>query len=290
MDDRSVKKSTRWFRLITPSLCFLLLMVPMGKAQTLRELAGRYGVLYGAAVGSAFWSPDSLYKETLKRECNIIVAENVMKFALIEPKRNEFNWTRADDLVNFAKRNNMKIRGHNLIWHAQSEWASTLNAGRDEMMAVMRNHILTVVGRYKGKIYEWDVVNEAIDDGKGFLRDTFWKQKIGDDYIDLAFKFAHEADPGALLFYNDYSGEDMGTKSNKIYQLVSGMMQRGIPINCVGLQCHFVSGTIDTAGIDKNINRLAALGLKVSITELDIRMQLPVDSAMPNSKGKNTRP
>lgn len=268
------------------SLCSLLLIVPMGNAQTLRELSEKHGILYGAAVGSAFWGSDSLYRETLTRECNIIVAENVMKFSLIEPRRNEFNWTRADDLVNFARRNNMKIRGHNLVWHAQSEWASKLDAGRDEMIAVMRNHIHAVVGRYKGKIYEWDVVNEAIDDGNGFLRDTFWKKNIGDDYIDLAFRFAHEADPGALLFYNDYSGEDMGAKSDKIYQLVSGMLKRGIPLHGVGLQCHFVSGAINAADIDKNIKRLAALGLKVSITELDIRMPLPANSAMLEQQGK----
>ena len=154
------------------SLCVSALMVQSTAAQSLRDLASKRGILYGAAVGAAFWKPDSAYRDLLARECSIIVAENEMKFNLIEPERGRFNWTRADDLVAFAERNGMKIRGHNLVWHAQSDWASKLNAGRDEMIAVMRSHILAVAGRYKGKILEWDVVNEAIDDGDGFLRDT----------------------------------------------------------------------------------------------------------------------
>jgi len=287
MEDHPVKKCSNCLRLAVLFLFYLIMTVPEGNAQTLRQLADRHGIFYGAAVGSAFWGADSQYKETIKRECNIIVAENVMKFALIEPRQNQFNWTRADDLVAFALKNNMKIRGHNLVWHSQSEWASKVNGSRDEMIAIMRNHILAVAGRYRGKIYEWDVVNEAIDDGNGFLRDTFWKQRIGEDYIDLAFRFAHEADPEALLVYNDYSGEDMGAKSDKIYKLVSGMKQRGIPIHVVGLQCHFTFGKLPNAGdIDKNIKRLAALGLQVSITELDIRMQMPADSAKLDEQGK----
>jgi endo-1,4-beta-xylanase len=265
---------------------FAAFFAQTSSSQTLRELASKQEIFYGAAVGEAFWGPDSLYRETLRRECNIIVAENEMKFSLIEPQRGVLSWSKADDLVSFAEKNKMKIRGHNLVWHAQSEWASELNAGRDEMIVIMREHIHKVVGRYKGKIYEWDVVNEAIDDGDGFFRDTFWKRTIGEDYIDLAFKFAHEADPQALLFYNDYGAEDMGKKSEKVYQLVSGMIKRGIPVHGVGLQCHFTLGEIDTAGIDTNIKRLAKLGLKVSVTELDIRMQLPATPAMLEQQGK----
>ncbi len=274
-------KTRLWvFPIALVCLCMIVPAVQAGAAQPLRELAAKHGVLFGAAVGAAFWSPDSAYRKILERECSIIVAENEMKFNLIEPESGRFNWTRADDLVAFARKNNMKIRGHNLVWHAQSDWASKLNAGRGEMIAVMRAHILAVAGRYSGKILEWDVVNEAIDDGDGFLRDTFWKRTIGDDYIDLAFRFAHEADPHALLFYNDYGGEDMNVKSDKIYRLVKDMLARGVPLHGVGLQCHFVTGEIDTAGIDRNIKRLGALGLKVSVTELDIRLKLPADRDM----------
>lgn len=279
-------KCPLWLRLAALSFCLAVLIVQTSPAQTLRDFAQRRGICYGAAVGEAFWGTDSLYREMLSRECNIIVAENEMKFALIEPVRGKFSWSRADDLVSFAQKNGMKIRGHNLVWHAQSEWASSLDAERDEMIAVMRDHIRAVVGRYKGRICEWDVVNEAIDDGDGYLRDTFWKKKIGDDYLDLAFRFAHEADPKALLFYNDYDAEDMGKKSDKVYRLVSGMLKRGVPIHGVGLQCHFALGKMDTEGMDRNIKRLAALGLKVSITELDIRLPLPATPAMLEQQGK----
>lgn len=284
-----MKTPSRGFSAACILLCVSALTVQTVTAQPLRELAAKRGVLYGAAVGAAFWKPDSSYRDLLARECNVIVAENEMKFDLIEPERGRFNWTRADDLVAFAERNGMKVRGHNLVWHAQSDWASKLNAGRDEMIAVMRAHILAVAGRYRGKILEWDVVNEAIDDGDDYLRDTFWRKAIGDDYIDLAFKFAHEADPHALLFYNDYGGEGMNTKSDKIYRLVKDMLARGVPLHGVGIQCHFVAGEIDTAGIDTNIKRLAALGLKVSVTELDIRLKLPADGAMLARQGEEYR-
>ncbi len=241
-------KTRLWvFPIALVCLCMIVPAVQAGAAQPLRELAAKHGVLFGAAVGAAFWSPDSAYRKILERECSIIVAENEMKFNLIEPESGRFNWTRADDLVAFARKNNMKIRGHNLVWHAQSDWASKLNAGRGEMIAVMRAHILAVAGRYSGKILEWDVVNEAIDDGDGFLRDTFWKRTIGDDYIDLAFRFAHEADPHALLFYNDYGGEDMNVKSDKIYRLVKDICAR-VAAPRRGPPVPFVTGEIDTAG------------------------------------------
>ena len=248
--------------------------------ETLSTLAKKKGIYIGAAVGSPFWGTDPRYKETLAREYNIIVPENAMKFDQLETKRNTFNYKNADDLAAFAAANGMALRGHNLVWHQASGWleaATTL--GRDEMLAILKNHIDNVVGHYKGKILEWDVVNEALDDNAG-LRNTFWRQRVGDDYLDSAYAWAHRADPAALLFYNDYSGEGMGGKADRVYALVKGLQDRGIPIHGVGLQCHFESGkSFSASDIDKNIKRLGALGLRVSITELDFRMQLPADSA-----------
>ncbi|MDB5106461.1 MAG: glycoside hydrolase family 10 [Fibrobacteres bacterium] len=248
--------------------------------ETLGSLARKRGVYVGAAVGGAFWGGDARYRETLKREFNIMVAENAMKFDQVEPKRNQFSWKQADDLAAFAQANGMALRGHNLVWHQSSGWIEAATGmERADMLTALKTHIDSVVGRYRGRILEWDVVNEAVDDNAG-LRNTFWRQRIGDDYLDSAFTWAHKADPAALLFYNDYSGEGMGGKSDRIYALMKGMKDRGVPIHGVGLQCHFAaSKSFSATDIDKNMKRLGALGLRVSITELDFRVTLPADSA-----------
>jgi endo-1,4-beta-xylanase len=268
------------YKLITALLFLILVSTSSVPAQEpLLSMAEPHGVYIGAAVGSAFWRNETYYRETLAREFNILVAENEMKFDRIEPSRNNFNWERADELIAFAEENNMKVRGHTLVWHQQSGWAEGLDVSREEMIEVMKNHIQAVVGRYQGRVWQWDVVNEGIDDGGGILRDTFWRRKIGDDYIDLAFQFAHEADPDALLFYNDYSGEGMGGKSDKIFNFVTDMLERGLPIHGVGLQCHFQNTGFPAQDMDRNMKRLNELGLMVAITELDFRINMPADDA-----------
>jgi endo-1,4-beta-xylanase len=249
--------------------------------ETLGSLATQRGVYVGAAVGSAFWGADDRYQSTLK-EFNVIVAENAMKFSSLEPTRNHFTWQQGDDLAAFAAANGMALRGHNLVWHQQSDWVANAAAGlsRIEMLAILKNHIDSVVGHFRGKILEWDVVNEAVDDGTGGLRNSFWRQRIGDDYLDSAFTWAHRADPQALLFYNDYSGEGMDGKADKIYDLAKGLKARGIPIDGVGLQSHFTNDNdFSTVDIDRNLKRLAASGLRAAFTEVDFRLALPVDSA-----------
>ncbi len=249
-------------------------------AETLASLAKKRGINIGAAVGGAFWGTDVRYKETLAWEYNIIVPEYTMKFDQLETQRGVFNWKYGDDLAKFTAAHGMALRGHNLVWHQSSGWLEAANTlSRIEMLTILKNHIDSVLGHYRGKILEWDVVNEAVDDNAG-LRNTFWRQRVGDDYIDSAYVWAHRADPTALLFYNDYSGEGMGAKADRIYALIKSMKDRGIPIHGVGLQCHFQSSkSFSTSDIDKNMKRLGALGLRVSITELDFRMKLPADSA-----------
>ncbi len=271
-------------RINTAALALFLSVTAMAvpAQETLGSLAKKRGVFVGAAVGDAFWGGDARYKDTLKKEFNLIVAENAMKFDQLEPSKNRFTWKQGDDLAAFAAQNGISLRGHNLVWHQQSGWIANAAAGlsRIEMQAVLKNHIDSVVGHFQGKILEWDVVNEAIDDGAGALRESFWKQRIGSDYLDSAFTWAHRADPKALLFYNDYSGEGMGGKSDKIYDLVKGMKDRGVPIHGVGLQSHFAAQALfSTADIDRNLKRLGALGLRVSFTEVDFRLPLPADSA-----------
>lgn len=249
-------------------------------AGTLRDAATPRGFAIGAAVGGAFWGGDARYRPLLKREFNILVAENAMKWDQIQTRRGEFAWAKADELVAFARESGAAVRGHVFVWHQQSRWIEEGGFGREEMLSLMKAHIAAVAGRYKGKVREWDVVNEAVDDGAGTLRASFWRTRIGDDYIDSAFAFAHAADPAAKLYYNDYSAEDMGAKSTKVYNLVKGLKDRQIPIHGVGLQCHFQADAWPRpADIDRNLKRLAGLGLEVSLTEVDFRVRLPADSA-----------
>jgi endo-1,4-beta-xylanase len=262
---------------------FLLLLmaffISIPAQEPLLSMADPHDIYIGAAVGSAFWRNEPYYRETLAREYNILVAENEMKFSRIEPDQNSFYWEKTDELIAFAEENNIKVRGHTLVWHNQSGWAENVNANREEMIEILKNHIHQVVGRYKGRVWQWDVVNEGILNNDDFLRNSFWRQKIGDDYIDLAFQFAHEADPDALLFYNDYGAEGMNGKSDKIYNYVKSMLERGIPVHGVGLQCHFQNTGFPADEMDQNIKRLNELGLLVAITELDFRIDMPADNS-----------
>lgn len=246
--------------------------------ETLRELAEARGIAIGAAAETNFRDIDQRYSTLLAREFNMVTAGNAMKFGPLRPSRNTFNFNAADALIDFAEANDMQVRGHTLLWHNQNpDWLNNGNFSRDEMIEIMREHITTVVGRYRGRIVAWDVVNEAIADN-GQLRNTIWLQTIGPEYIEMAFEFAHEADPQALLFYNDYNAEGSGTKSDAVYNLVRDLRQRGIPIHGVGLQMHVTVGFSPTAAsVLANMQRLEALNLYVHITEMDVRM--PVNSS-----------
>lgn len=253
---------------------------PAVAQETLRALAAKRGISIGTAVGGAFAGGDARYKATLKKEYSILVGEYQMKWDHLQPQPGTFTWTRADELATFARENGAALRGHTFVWHKGTKWLEEGNFTREEMLSHLRRHIQAVAGRYKGQVREWDVVNEAIDDGSAILRDSFWRKRIGDDYIDSAFHIAHRADPGARLYYNDYSAEDMGAKSNKVYNLVKGMVERKVPIHGVGMQCHFrVDQWPTPANIGRNMKRLGDLGLEVAITELDFRVSLPVNDA-----------
>ena len=228
--------------------------------------------------------------KTIYYNFNMVVAEDDMKFDAIEPNRNGFNFGYADALVDFAERHGMKVRGHTLCWHKQlptwvteSEKTNSHRYSREELLSILRNHIDSIVSRYKGRIAEWDVVNECLDDdqptddpNKYNLRPSVWKSGIGDDFIDSAFVFAHRADPDAKLFLNEYGVENrnMGSKdfykANAYFKLAKRLKKAGIPIHGVGLQCHFDAGELDSVGLVKQITRFQELGLEVIITELDI--------------------
>lgn len=243
---------------------------------TMRQAADQCGVNLGVAIHDRFFDTDSLnrYKKVICDNFNMIVAENAMKPDRIQPQKGTFYFQEVNELIRFAENHQLKLRGHCLVWHKQiPEWMSKDNYSKEELLSVLKTHIITTVRHCKGKIYAWDVVNEAIDEHQpDYMRPSVWMKTIGPSYIDSAFVWAHQADPEALLFYNDYDAEGINEKSDMVYELVKGMKDRGIPIDGVGLQCHFELGKIDFESIRNNMLRLHELGLQTQITELDISL------------------
>ena len=201
--------------------------------------------------------------------------ENAMKMGPIHPQENEYNWSGADSIAAFAKRNNLKLRGHTLVWHSQTpRWLFVDSAGKtvtkEVLLQRIKDHIFTVVKRYKGTIYAWDVVNEAISDSKDeFYRNSPLYKICGDEFIRKAFEWAHEADPNALLFYNDYN-EINPVKREKMFKLVKDLKDAGVPIHGIGLQGHWALNEPSEQQLDSTLHRFGQLGVKVHITELDI--------------------
>jgi endo-1,4-beta-xylanase len=223
-------------------------------------------------------SPRALKTEEaslIRNEFNSLTAENAMKMGPIHPQEQEYFWADADSIVAFAQRNKMKMRGHTLCWHNQTpRWMFTDAKGDTVSKAVLlqrlKDHITTVVLRYKGKIYAWDVVNEVISDKTDEVyRKSAWYKICGEDFIALAFQYAHQADPDALLFYNDYNEIDPA-KREKIFKMVTDLKKKGVPIHGVGLQAHWAINEPSREQLDKTLARFAESGLKLQITELDI--------------------
>ncbi|MEI6277253.1 MAG: endo-1,4-beta-xylanase [Prolixibacteraceae bacterium] len=204
-----------------------------------------------------------------------LTAENAMKSGLIHPEELRYYWDNADKIVNFAQAHGMLMRGHTLCWHKQTPaWMFKDNAGnqvtKEVLLARLKEHIYQVVSRYKGKIYAWDVVNEAIDDSDSkVMRETDWYNICGEEFISSAFRWAHEADPAAKLFYNDYNTEFPG-KRDKIYVLLKKLLDAGVPIDGVGLQGHWSLNHPSEKELREAIEKFSSLGLKIQITELDV--------------------
>lgn len=213
--------------------------------------------------------------QLITMEFNSVTPENAMKMGPIHPRENEYNWKDADSIVAFAKRNNMRVRGHTLCWHSQApRWmfvdAEGKQVSKEVLLQRLKDHITTVVTRYKGSIYAWDVVNEAISDKDDeYLRNSEWFKICGEEYIAKAFQYAHEADPDALLFYNDYN-EINPVKSDKIVRLVKSLKDAGVPIHGVGLQAHWALNEPTEGRLDSTLAKFASLGLAMHITELDM--------------------
>ncbi|MGB7329320.1 MAG: endo-1,4-beta-xylanase, partial [Rubripirellula sp.] len=205
--------------------------------------------------------------------------ENCMKPERVHPEEKTWRFEQPDALVQWATDNKMSVHGHTLVWHAQTRDWFFGDGDREVVTQRMKDHINTLVGRYKGNIRSWDVVNEAINDGGNQetgqtenLRNSKWMQTIGPEFLTLAFKFAHDADPDAILYYNDYNIES-GPKHDSSMVLLKRLLKDGAPIHAVGVQGHWRTGSVPYDDIDKAISDYASLGLKVSITELDVTIR-----------------
>ncbi len=255
------------------------LQVPAQKM--LKDVFKDYFLIGAALNRTQIYEEDKRGANIVKTQFNTISPENILKWGLVHPQADKYDFAAADRYVEFGEKNGMFVIGHTLVWHNQTpDWvfkdAKGNQVSRDELLKRMREHIFAVVGRYKGKIKGWDVVNEALNDD-GSLRQTPWLKIIGEDYLVKAFEFAHEADPNAELYYNDYSLENEPKLKGAI-KLVKRLQAAKIPIKAVGLQGHNNLTFPTLAQQEKAISEIAKLGVKVNITELDV-------SVLPDPQG-----
>lgn len=267
----------------------------LDESAALRDLAARIGLRFGTAlVPQDIETPN--YAAIASSQFSVVTPGNAMKWQIVEPERGVYDWSQADQLMEFAKANDQIVRGHTLVWHNQlPTWLTTgVQNGSittSQLWGLLENHIFTEVSRYRGRIWQWDVCNEFFLDAdpSGIDPNNWWIQALGDEVLPRAYRWAHEADPGAILVYNDYNigGEDgTNAKSDAVYTWLRQMLDQGVPIHAVGNQGH-----LDTQYgwnprlLRRDLERYAGLGLKVAITEADVRTfvnnpaeQVPTDS------------
>ncbi|MEU3729330.1 endo-1,4-beta-xylanase [Streptomyces sp. NPDC033538] len=245
---------------------------------TLGAAAAQSGRYFGVAIASGKLG-DSTYTSIANREFNSVTAENEMKIDATEPQRGQFNFSAADRVYNWAVQNGKEVRGHTLAWHSQQPgWMQSLSG--NDLRQAMIGHINGVMAHYKGKIAQWDVVNEAFADGSSGARRDSNLQRTGNDWIEVAFRTARAADPDAKLCYNDYNVENWNwAKTQAMYNMVRDFKQRGVPIDCVGFQSHFNSGSPYDSNFRTTLQNFAALGVDVAVTELDIQGASPTTYA-----------
>ncbi len=236
----------------------------------LGRIATEHGVNLGAAINPAALRTDPSYQRIAAAEFNAITTENALKMGPLRPSRYVYDFHDADAIVSFGRANDMYVRGHTLVWHNQTpSWFQAWDYTDAQLRTFLREHIHTLVGRYRATIDAWDVVNEAVADD-GTMRETVWYDAMGEDYLEHAFRWAREVNPDVDLYYNDYGADAINPKSDAIYDLLADLLDRGVPIDGVGLQLHALGHQPDPASIGENIRRFRDLGLDVHITEMDV--------------------
>ena len=259
-----------------------------GEPVSLRNAANHDGVLFGTAVRATQLN-EIPYAASLSREFNMVEPEDAMKWWVIRRNQDRFDFGPGDEIVRFAQAHGMKVRGHCLLWARDNpDWLAQSHFTPTQLSRLLHDHIAHVMKHYAGQVFAWDVVNEALDEN-GDVRDSIWYNRPGVGfagkgtlYIERAFRWAHEADPQALLFYNEAEGEELNKKSDAIYDMVREFKRRGVPIDGVGLQLHISKLNLEVAGLEANIARLAALGVQVHITELDVSVPLNLEGNLVN--------
>ena len=253
--------------------------IPAATASTLKEAGANAQppILIGAAISGSGLN-DQGYKNVAAAEHNYVTAENEMKWDALEPNPGQFSWGAADNIVNWATQNGMKVKGHTLVWHNQLPgWMNSLS-GAAQVEQAIRRHIENVMGHFKDRVDTWDVVNEAVitdsDTGVGNprMRPSVFFNALGVNFLDLSFQIAREQDPNAKLYYNDYSIDALNEKADFVYEMIKGMVERGVPIDGVGFQMHIGPPNNEAGGADvaANLKRFSDLGLEVLISEMDI--------------------
>jgi endo-1,4-beta-xylanase len=281
--DKEHKMNLRKSVIIKTQCIILLLTAGLCEGagiQVLKDVFAKDFLIGMAVNDNVVCGNDVNAAEIVKKYCNTITAENVMKWAIIHPEPNRFDFAAADRFVEFGQKNNMFIVGHTLVWHRQTpNWVFVDDAnkpmGREAMLARLKDHIFTVMGRYKGRVKGYDVVNEALD-SNGVLRKSKWVETIGEDFIEKAFEYAHEADPNAELYYNEYDTEKPG-KLEGCVRIVKQLKAKGLRIDGVGLQEHADMNYPSKAELEGFFKAMQPLGVKVMITELDVSVLPWVD-------------
>ncbi|MFE8952571.1 endo-1,4-beta-xylanase [Streptomyces althioticus] len=223
---------------------------------------------------------DKEYRKVLGREFSSVSPENQMKWDHIHPELDRYDFEQADAIVEFARKNRQVVRGHTLLWHSQNPaWLEEGDFTKAELRSILREHITKVVGRYKGKIQQWDVANEIFDD-QGNLRtqENIWIRELGPEIVADAFRWAHKADPKAKLFFNDFNVESVNAKSDAYYALVKDLLKQRVPVHGFSVQGHLSTRYGFPGDLADNLHRFDALGLETAVTELDVRMDVPEGS------------
>ena len=259
------------------TLVFVIMFTVSAIAASLTTFTRSTGKDVGALYDDCCIPADSLLPQLdlIVAHCSMVTNGRFF-MPLCHPTLAGYDFSGADRIAAFAHKNGLKMRGHTLLWHEQvPEWLTSSRLTRDQAVQLVKGHVRKVVSRYAGRMYAWDVVNEAVDDN-AHLRDSGFAALLGPDYIADAFRWAHEADTLALLFYKDYDIEETNAKSDAVYKLLSGLLSRKVPVNGIGFQCHFsVDDPPDFKSMRENIGRFARLGLVIHFTEIDVRGKVP---------------
>ncbi|UJW32106.1 endo-1,4-beta-xylanase [Saccharothrix sp. AJ9571] len=293
-------------RLVTALLTAAALVVPLSAtasaapptadqhAKTLRQAAPKKFRIGSAVAGGGHhetmpypdpFTADRPYRDRLAAEFSSVSPENQMKWEYLHPERDRYDFAAADAIVRFAQRNHQVVRGHTLLWHSQNPaWLEQGEFTPDELRAILRDHVRTVVGRYQGRIQQWDVANEIFTE-TGELRttDNIWLRELGPGIIADVFRWTHQADPHAELFFNDYGVESVNAKSDAYLALIQQLRAQGVPVHGFSAQAHLSTRYGFPADLESNLKRFSALGLETAITELDVRMDLP-DGGVPTAE------